>query len=140
VNLETEEVVLRTRIGFMRREILSWYAESGRLSAYVSIRQHTSAYVSIRQHLLAYASIRQHASTYVSIRQHTSVCVSMRQHASAYVSMRQHTSAYVRMRQHASAYVSLRALVRLGCCRFLFPEIWRFLSLSPPHLLRLPDD
>jgi hypothetical protein len=43
-----------------------------RLSAYVSLRQHTSAYVRIRQHTSAYVSILQHTSAYVRIRQHTS--------------------------------------------------------------------
>ena len=40
-----------------------------RMTAYVSIRQHTTAYVSIRQHTSAYVIIRQHTSAYVSIRE-----------------------------------------------------------------------
>jgi hypothetical protein len=49
-----------------------------RVSAYVSIRQHTSAFVSIRQHTSAYVSIRQLTSAYVSIRQFTSCALAQR--------------------------------------------------------------
>ncbi len=81
----------------MQHDLVHLHAR--RMSAYVSIRQHTSAFVSIRQHTSAYVRIRPHTSAYVSIRQHTSAYVRIRPHTSAYVSIRQHTSAYVSIRQ-----------------------------------------
>ena len=105
---------------------------SGRMSAYVSIRQHTSACV----------QIRQHTSKYVSIRQHTSAYVQIRQHMPAYLRIRQQTSAYVSIRQHTSAYVSIRRYTHLGEVRLLlfsfrgvFAHVLSF--SSPPSSLSL---
>ena len=104
-------------------------SRSPRLSAYVSLLQHTSAYV---------AYVRRRPSAYVSIRQRSSD-VSMRQHTSAYVSICQHTS--VSMRQHTSAYVSMRS-TRLPhpahACQRLPPSSRLPRSAVPPTLPPLP--